>query len=193
MKKIYFCLAFVFIAITVSPAAQAHVLKFDNGIGAVLHMDPQDDPVAGELTRFYFEFSDKTGTFDAQTCDCSVEVSRNNVTLEKLAVRTDSREALAAQFTFPLRGAYQITVSGSPKNSGAFPSFTLSYVVRVNKGAGIGQTNLDYRQRTVYISAIGVVGLLLFLLLRAIVIYNITYHARNRSPESRNVHRRKSR
>lgn len=40
--------------------ASAHVLQTDGSIGAVLHVDPDDNPIIGEKATFFFDLKDVT-------------------------------------------------------------------------------------------------------------------------------------
>jgi len=64
--------------IPVSPV-EAHVLKSDGSIGTVMYVDPDDDPIVGQVAQFYFEFKDRESKFDHQNCDCRVEVLKNGL------------------------------------------------------------------------------------------------------------------
>ncbi len=122
-----------------SNVAQAHVLKRNNDISGVLHIPPNDDPKAGEVTIIGVSFADKKGAFSLQDCDCKVELEHN----DKVLQTTIPEPALAgatldsySKITFPRVGDYHIHASGASK-TGAFSSFDLEYQVHVASGVGV--------------------------------------------------------
>src|SRR5437899_1430767 len=78
MKKffIFFFSFLLFTNISVS-IVEAHVLVYDHDIGAIMHIDPDDAPVAKEQSAFFFEFKDTKNKFDPVNCDCTFTISEN--------------------------------------------------------------------------------------------------------------------
>lgn len=173
MKKL--CALVLLCLLTVSAhVVSAHVLEFDNGIGAVLHIEPQDEPIAGQDAGFLFEFQDKNGNFDARACACRLTImDTQNDQLADMALSASARNAASANFVFPKRGTYTLRLSGSSTNQNAFSSFELSYTVRVDKGNGDAGVGSGTGSRAIFVLAAGVIGLLAFLLIRQEVIYTI--------------------
>ena len=124
----------------VTSAAFAHVLITDKAIGAVIHIDPEDDPIVGEQASFFFEFKDKAGKFDGTGCDCQAVISKNGEELYRSSIYsntdTPSLENSSLFFTFPERGVYSIEVTGKPQVAGAFQPFTLKDEIRVERMPG---------------------------------------------------------
>lgn len=133
---IFFFLA-VFLAFPQS--SLAHVLKIDESIGAVMHIQPEDDPVAGEESSFYFEFKDKKNTFDPKLCECTFSVTSNGQELYSQPLfQNNSQPSLtnaSVYYTFPKRGVYVIKITGKPLSAGAFDDFTLSFNQRVERNS----------------------------------------------------------
>jgi hypothetical protein len=121
--KIIFAGFMLFVAHTTS----AHVLKVDGTVGAVLHVDPNDSPVAGERASIYFDLKDSAGTFSIDQCDCKVTVSKAG---EQIFEKKMTSMA-AVPYTFPDRALYIVSFVGAPKNEGTFAPFTLAYDIRV--------------------------------------------------------------
>ena len=109
----------------VSPV-EAHVLQTDGSIGTVLHIEPDDDPIAGQNTSFFFELKDKQGKFSFDTCDCTFEVQEAGKTLITQKI-TDPY----TNFTFPQKDIYQVMLSGKPQAGTSFQDFHLKYDIRV--------------------------------------------------------------
>src|SRR3989344_6963815 len=74
-------LTFSFLLLTSATNAFAHVLETDGNIGAILHVNPNDDPAALEPASFFFEFKDKSGQFNPSRCDCRVSITEAGKTI----------------------------------------------------------------------------------------------------------------
>jgi len=113
----------------------AHILATDGSIGAVLHIDPDDDPIAGAKTGFYFEFKDKQNKFQPINCNCTFYVYEAGKMIYYNTLLSDTPnptlDNIAVFYTFPQKDVYQVIVSGSPQTVGAFQSFSLKYDIRV--------------------------------------------------------------
>lgn len=117
----------------------AHVLKIDGNIGATLHIDPDDDPIAGEQSGFFFEFKDKQNAFTPVGCDCTFSISESGKEIYSQPLfQNNSQPSLdnaSVFFTFPQRDVYQVKVTGKPLVQNAFQPFVLTYDVRVAREA----------------------------------------------------------
>jgi hypothetical protein len=112
----------------------AHTLKTDGPIGAVLHVDPEDDPIAGQPAYFYFEFVDRSGQFQPSQCDCTAVVRRGAEEIYRQPLFSGTETNLTSpsfSFTFPERGIYQVGVTGQPSGGNTFSAFNLDFDVRV--------------------------------------------------------------
>ncbi len=138
MKKIisFLCIVICLLFLKV-PTVSAHFLATDNNIGAILHIDPDDDPIAGSPSTIFFEFKDKTNAFNPQNCNCRLDILEHGKVLYSQAVFQDNKDlsslSAAATYTFPQLDVYQIVVNGNPRNGNTFPSFKLSYEIRVDR------------------------------------------------------------
>lgn len=112
----------------------AHVLKIDGDIGAVLHINPDDNPVSGQPTDYVLYFEDYTGRFDLSACRCRVSVGKDGRTLASRPLSGASGLTSDNKFTFPGPGAYDLRISGQPERAGSFQPFALDYTVRVTGG-----------------------------------------------------------
>lgn len=140
MKKIIIASLFLFSFLFYIRPVEAHVLVTDKNIGAIFHTDPDDDPIAGQETGFYFEFKDKTNKFDPGTCDCNFSILENGKTIYSQPLFQNTKEPSLTNasvfYTFPQTGSYTVTVTGKPSTSRAFQDFSLSYQVKVNRTTG---------------------------------------------------------
>lgn len=136
VKLISFLLALIFNLHFASPAL-AHVLQSDSSVGAVLHIDPADDPIAGEASSFFFEFKDKKGKFESSKCNCIFSVLENGSEIYRQNLFQNSSDPNlnnpSVFYTFPNRGVYTIRVTGEPNQAGMFEPFTLTYDIRVER------------------------------------------------------------
>jgi hypothetical protein len=138
MKKIFsFLLLFLTITSIVTPLAQAHVLVVDKNIGAVMHVDPDDAPVAREQSSFFFEFKDTQNKFDPKNCNCTFSIIENGkmIYTQPLFQNSDKPSLSNASvfYTFPQEDVYQINVTGKPNTPREFQPFTLVYNIRVDQ------------------------------------------------------------
>ncbi len=150
----------------------AHVLETAGSIGAVLHIDPDDDPVAGEKSGIYFEIKDKTNRFKAQDCNCRLIIDRAGQTIyDQPFTKSEGGE-----FTFPARDVYTVKAVGAPKITGAFDSFELSYDIRVQRGMnqqGVSTINSGQTKKI----ALLIVALVAIIVLVVGLRYKITKNA----------------
>jgi hypothetical protein len=156
----------LFIAIT---PAQAHILATDGSIGAVLHIDPDDDPIAGEQAGFFFDIKDKTNKFSAASCNCRVDIYEGDKIIYSDAIVKDKNPSLNSAsffYTFPQRDVYQVKLIGAPSSPGFFQPFTISYDIRVERMTNASsQTSLAssgnwFTKYIIYFVALGVIILI---------------------------------
>src|ERR1051326_4919897 len=54
----------------------AHFLQTDGNISAVLHLDPDDDPIVARQAYLSFEVTDASKHFSAQNCNCQLTITQ---------------------------------------------------------------------------------------------------------------------
>lgn len=114
----------------------AHETQSNNGIGAILHVDPGDAPIAGQDSTLFFEFTDMEGKLDLNNCKCSVVISRDGqevLSQEFTGIPGTEGTSGMIDFIFPEPGIYKTLVTGIPKEEGQFKSFKLNFSTRVEK------------------------------------------------------------
>ncbi len=126
--------AIAMLALAAAPiSATAHSLKIDGTVGAVLHLSPSDDPLAGPVTSGYLEFKSDAQAFEFSDYDISLSVSAQSGNVAHAIPKEDLKETsentLAFSYAFPKKGVYQLTVAGAPQ--GGAPAFELTYDIRV--------------------------------------------------------------
>lgn len=133
------------LSILLLPAVtSAHFLKTDGSIGAIIHITPDDDPVAGEVSALFFDIKDREDKFRVEDCDCELQIFQNGTSLFSESLLTNGDD-VSASYTFPNTGVYEVKLSGAPINSQGFQSFNLSWDIRVDRGAG-GNQNSYWRK-----------------------------------------------
>ena len=152
----------------------AHELATDKTIGAILHVDPDDDPIVGQQAGFFFEFKDKKGRFDPQNCDCVFSVSENGkeVYSQALFQNTDKPSLSNASvfYTFPTRDVYEVKVMGKPINGSSFQAFILSWDWRVSR---IENSNpRGSAEQNWWIRDLPQIGIISIIVILFIILYN---------------------
>jgi hypothetical protein len=155
---------------------EAHVLKTDGSIGAVLHVDPDDNPIAGKLATFFFEIKDRQRKFQQQDCNCTVTITENGKQL--LSQQLDNANLVQPTgtsvdptlnsplftFTFPEKAVYLLVLHGVPTIGGSFQPFTLTYDIRVATQASASTTASPWSDwATILHHALFVIGFAVFI------------------------------
>ena len=145
MKKIFVgVLCFCLMLLAFPGFVYAHTLKIDKNIGIILHVDPDDAPVATEETKLFVEIEDKNGRFNVtnpENCDCRMTILQGDTVLKTVPVTTAGAYN-QLRFTFPRSGVYYVRILGKPNGKGLqFQEFTgdFEYFVKPGKNEGISQ------------------------------------------------------
>lgn len=115
-----------------SDLALAHTLRVDRSIGVTVHINPDDEPVAQDISQIMIGVQDKEGRFArlASECICAVTVVKDGSPLETLPFVVSGESAMVS-YTFPDAGIYKLEVSGVPRTLDGFQSFTTVFSYRV--------------------------------------------------------------
>lgn len=132
MKKLFF-IFFLCIFFLPTTSVDAHTISVDKSIGAVLHIDPDDDPIIGIPTNFYFDFKDKNNRFALSNCLCRVVIKNSTEEIYNETLSPNSQLTSSFSFTFPTTDIYTISLIGKPLKSDGFEPFTLHYDIRVTR------------------------------------------------------------
>ena len=160
MKRVIISfLAVISICITTSQPVFAHVLKTDGTIGAILHIQPDDNPKSGTPTTYELAFKDTNYQFSIQNCNCTVTIRQNDKTLDTGPLIASSAHVSKNRYTFQNPGVYTLNVSGQPTQPNDFAPFSLTYTIRVE--AGSGSKNLDSFPLTLAIGMALMIGLIM--------------------------------
>ena len=130
----------------ISPAC-AHKIKTDAEVGATLHIEPNDNPRAGEPAKTWFALTRKGGkVIPLSECECELKVYKEPLKPESSPVLQPALRGVSAEkyqgipgteIVFPQAGAYQLKPSGYAINPGNFPPFELEFPVTVVAGINV--------------------------------------------------------
>lgn len=114
--------------------ASAHTLKVDGQIGVTLHVDPDDEPVASEMSTFFISIQDKSGAFNPTGCRCTIDVLYNGGVIDSLPFTPDAKGAASTMYSFPQSGRYSLTIVGTSQRLDELSSFTTTFTYQVKPG-----------------------------------------------------------
>jgi hypothetical protein len=142
MTKHIFILAFATLILLPASQAQAHFLATDNQIGAVIHIDPDDDPIVGQPATFFFDIKDRQVQYAPVNCTCTVVIKEAGQVVDTEPVTSTGVDSASFTYTFPKRDVYSIDLTGQPLSSGQFQPFSLHWDIRVDRtGMGSSEPN----------------------------------------------------
>ncbi|MDZ7961246.1 MAG: hypothetical protein RMY34_25760 [Aulosira sp. DedQUE10] len=133
------------LSLTPLNAASAHTVKISADVGGTLHIEPNDNPQAGQAAQAWFALTRNGGKAIAlKECDCRLAVYAEPHTpkeppLLEPPLKPVSAERYqdtpGAEITFPKAGAYQLALTGKPTTGGSFKPFELKFQVTVASGS----------------------------------------------------------
>ena len=118
----------------VAPAS-AHQIASNNGVSVQVHVNPNDEPIAGAPTTIWVVRVKNVkgkGTFSWATCRCQLKVFDSSGAV----IQSGPAKAPQTAVTFPEAKAYGITFSGRIKRNGIWKTFKVSYAIRAAAPAG---------------------------------------------------------
>jgi hypothetical protein len=117
----------------------AHKVEISENVGATLHIEPNDNPRAGELTQIWFALTKEGGkVIPLDKCACKLSIyavprsPQSNIqpTLKPLSAE-GYKNIPSAKLTFPKIGRYDLEITGKPLNGKDFKPFKLTFKVTV--------------------------------------------------------------
>lgn len=154
----------------------AHELKISNGTSAVLHVLPDDQPVAGQSSEMDFSFGASKSGFELSACDCGVDVTMDEgkTLVKKLPLTPSAPGATLTSvvpITFTKPGVYDVLVHGKAR-AGQFKDFSLKYDVTVGAADGAvasaGTIAISDKKQIVAISTLGGAVVLFIIVLNVV-------------------------
>ncbi len=151
MKKLLLLTLLSVGVIFLSQGVSAHVLITDESgqEGAILHIIPDDDPIAGEESQIYFDSQNNNG----------VDSVTMRITGEGVAeLREAAIDGTLATFTytFPYQGVYELAITASRDNTSS--SFT--HTQRVSRGvsaSAVENATHTWAEIALLTSALGII------------------------------------
>ncbi|MBD1906740.1 hypothetical protein NDI37_20755 [Funiculus sociatus GB2-A5] len=137
--------------------ASAHKVQIAEDVGGTLHIEPNDNPKAGEPSLAWVALTRKGGqVIPLQECNCKLSVysqPRTQQTTPLLspplkAISTEGYQGIpGASVVFPSPGAYQLQLSGTPTSGADFKPFELKFTVTVAAGTGVPKVSQQTTQQ----------------------------------------------
>jgi hypothetical protein len=122
----------------------AHKVKIYEDVGATLHIEPNDNPRAGEPAQAWFALTRKGGkVIPLAECNCQLAVYSQPRKPGESALFKPSLKPIAADkyqgipgadIIFPKPGAYLLKLNGKPVKTDDFKSFELKFEMTVAAG-----------------------------------------------------------
>lgn len=143
-------------AILAAPAA-AHQVQIAGDIGGTLHIEPNDNPRAGEPSLTWFALTRQGGELiplEACNCQLSIHTQPSKTIVQSPPLEPVSAEGYTgipgAEITFPQVGSYELVLQGEPTTPEDFQPFELRFPVTVAAGQAIpsSQSETEVEQAT---------------------------------------------
>ncbi|MEP0850991.1 MULTISPECIES: hypothetical protein [Cyanophyceae] len=146
----------ILLTLLITPAS-AHKVQIAEDVGGTLHIEPNDNPKAGEPSLAWVALTRKGGqVIPLQECNCKLSVysqPRTQQTTPLLspplkAISTEGYQGIpGASVVFPSPGAYQLQLSGTPASGADFKPFELKFTVTVAAGAKVPKVSQQTTQQ----------------------------------------------
>jgi len=164
MKKCIFVLV-LSLCLFQAPA-RAHVLISDdtNQIGAVLHITPDDDPIAGEPSTIFFDIQNNAAT--KETHSFTLTIIHEDGTQDTAPISV-SKNTITSEYVFPSQAVYTLLLSADPVDTSQ-KSLYFRHAQRVSRG--IAPSSMA--EKTYMWAEVGVVGSLCGLIVLGIITFN---------------------
>ncbi|WP_244142021.1 hypothetical protein [aff. Roholtiella sp. LEGE 12411] len=141
------------ISITNIHAASAHSVKIAADVGGTLHIEPNDNPRAGEPTQAWFALTRKGGrVIPLAQCNCQLAVYAQPYAPGEPPLLEPSLNPVAAEryqgipgaeIVFPKPGIYQLQLNGKPVSGASFKPFKFQFEVTVAAGTSNSSQDLQ--------------------------------------------------
>lgn len=112
-----------------STPTYAHVLIRDdaNSTSAILHITPEDNPIAGEESKIYFSLSNQS----LQGSMVGITITNQDTGKSDTVQTRASSTSVSTEYTFTTRGVYDIKLKIGGKKA-----YSFSHTQRVSRGIG---------------------------------------------------------
>ena len=134
-------LRWLFLSVLIATPVAAHTEKVSGNVGGLLHIEPHDNPQAGQTAQAWIVLTRKGGELiRLAQCNCQLAVYPNPHTEGDAPLLKPRLHAVTAEqyqgipgadIVFPKAGTYELELSGTPKSGANFKPFKLSYTITV--------------------------------------------------------------
>ncbi len=125
---------FMFIVLSIVPVKTvfAHVLVTDDSgeIGALLHVNPDDDPVAGKPSTLFFDIQNDAFLQNEYSFEVTI-TDKSNGSVEVPV--TSTAVSASIEYIFPTQGTYTVQLRARPKDS-SNKTYIFTHIQRVSSG-----------------------------------------------------------
>ncbi|MEH1935717.1 MAG: hypothetical protein V7L14_18870 [Nostoc sp.] len=151
MKYLLFLSSLVISITNLYPVA-AHQVEVAADVGATLHIEPNDNPSAGEPSQAWFALTRRGGkVIPLSQCNCRLAVYAKPYAAGEPPLLEPALEPVAAEryqgvpgaeVVFPKPGIYELQLNGKPVSGARFKPFKFKFEVTVAGGSTDGTRNL---------------------------------------------------
>ncbi len=128
MDKFKFFLAHCILLLALLPlTVSAHEIKTADKVGAVMHIEPADQPIVGELAVISFDLTQVDGDFDYSQCVCNLTIQPDGQTVTSELIENK----LKFEYVFVEPKIYTLILSGQPLTATTFQPFQFTYEITV--------------------------------------------------------------
>lgn len=136
MKILRLLIASGLLVLTLPSITTAHEDAPSGPIKVELHVNPDDKPVAGQVSALSFDFTDDPTLFNLDKCDCTVEIKQDERVIARRVIDKDSIQAggmdASFQYSFPKPGTYEVALSAKPRGGATFAAYEVEFPVNVS-------------------------------------------------------------
>jgi hypothetical protein len=119
----------------------AHNVEISNEVAATFHITPDHNPQAGKQSQAWFALTRRGGqSIPLSDCNCALNIyavpraadAQPIMQPELVPIDVEKyQEIPGANIAFPQAGAYELEITGTPKDGSSFSPFELTYTVNV--------------------------------------------------------------
>lgn len=130
MNKLIIAAVVALILVPIPTSAHVLISDTDRQVGAVLHINPDDDPIAGEPSGLFFDIQNTDVSHDNYSFSLTVTDSDGEQTPVPITV---SGSTVSASYVFPHQAAYTIVLKAEPTDT-AMKTLYFEQAQRVSRG-----------------------------------------------------------
>lgn len=144
MKKflVVIIVAFYLINFRAVNEIHAHEIESDDSVIATFHIEPNDNPIAGNVSEIKISFFDRVSEFDATKCDCDIAISSNGIEIFRKPVGEIqgvnlTNNSIVFPYIFQEKGSYTLALSGKiNQGDGDTQDVNHDFSIEINQTVG---------------------------------------------------------